>query len=1263
VWLAYVIFATACAAQIPSETDTTSTPVPHAGHDYIQGMSETVNPANGSLSIRIGVPMPPGRGLTVPFSFAYDSNGSVYLGTPLCPGCSVPPSGVHWLTTNAILSSGGWSYSVPMLSVQNDTYAVQYTLPNEQEGTFVCQGRDNFVMQDENGNRRNLGLAYYDANSQCSSNNDGAGTSNNVLTALYGSLLSTTTGTWEGTLSNAPWKVNPVTVTDGDGKSYYFGPAQAPGTQTFCGSTACTATTYPASSISDRNGNTLGITFSTSSEGTPNIAYTDSIGRPVLSIPTFGASPDNIAVYGFSSGFQVNWTTVTPNFSITMTAAPVSSNQSCAAPGAQPSVPAVSSITLPNGQSYTFDYSNNPYGMVDKITYPTGGYVRYVWGLNSQSEYGQWDIVTSQEVNGTPVPVVTGFCAYYYDTPAVLQRFVSFDGVHEVLEQAFQYYPLTVWGTGSNGIGPNQWTQKTTTVTTMDLSRNTQYQTTYTYGPVYADIQPGFHITNPPPQIPVESQILYYDTNGALLETVNKQWGNERIIKQQQTVLANGQTSETDWQYYPTTSFYSSTALADVNYEPTTEMEQYRYDYDYGSGGRGTLLRETYIPSYDSSFTFAQNILDKPNSVEVLGGGGNFLAERAYSYDGNGNLKSRSDWLNSSGSQVLTTSHNYDAYGNMISTSDPAGNTANYSYTNNFIDTCSYTPVTSAYLTQITYPPTAKFSGPDTAAFQYHCATGELANSTDENKQPTTYQYNDPLNRLTQVQGPSESYGTPTTGYTYNDSSPNPSVTTTVSQTPNPSKTTVEVFDGIGQTVQTRLTTDPSGAEFVDTAYDGNSRVYQQSNPTRCSSSPGAMPGSCAESTWGITTFYYDASGRPVAQVHPDGSALAWCYNGVASTMPAGVSGKCNSRLGSVTTGTWVDSADEFGNDWQRTSDGLERMTEVMEPNGTSPSPPSMETDYAYDGNANLLSVLQKGNGSGSVGRSFNYDSLSRLISAINPETGTVGYSYTANNALCSGDPSQPCGKTDARGITVNYFYDARNRLTAKTYSNDSKSLTPWSCYEYDVTANPQANSTGNFVGRLTNEWTLPAGTSCGAAPPSSGSLTLRSILGYDPTGHLLSEQQCTPASCPPSNPAPYALQYQYDLAGNLTYSSSGLNAIPGTSTPLAFTSAFDGASHLQAVGSSWTPTSTGVPNPACVFAAQTATSSSTPACTQATTSPYAAFGGLTGAIYGNGAVTQNRTFDPRLRVNGESDVGGTVGSGGTAASATITITGAEQPQ
>ena len=64
--------------QVRNVTDDQATLSPGAGHDYIRMLTETVNPANGALSVRLQVPMPKGRGLTVPFAFAYDSNGVHY---------------------------------------------------------------------------------------------------------------------------------------------------------------------------------------------------------------------------------------------------------------------------------------------------------------------------------------------------------------------------------------------------------------------------------------------------------------------------------------------------------------------------------------------------------------------------------------------------------------------------------------------------------------------------------------------------------------------------------------------------------------------------------------------------------------------------------------------------------------------------------------------------------------------------------------------------------------------------------------------------------------------------------------------------------------------------------------------------------------------------------------------------------------------------------------------------------------------------------
>src|SRR5581483_12444771 len=55
-------------SQIATVDNSTLRPVDGAGHDYIKLLSETVNPANGSVSLRIDIPTAKGRGLTLPFS-------------------------------------------------------------------------------------------------------------------------------------------------------------------------------------------------------------------------------------------------------------------------------------------------------------------------------------------------------------------------------------------------------------------------------------------------------------------------------------------------------------------------------------------------------------------------------------------------------------------------------------------------------------------------------------------------------------------------------------------------------------------------------------------------------------------------------------------------------------------------------------------------------------------------------------------------------------------------------------------------------------------------------------------------------------------------------------------------------------------------------------------------------------------------------------------------------------------------------------------
>jgi YD repeat-containing protein len=319
-----------------------------------------------------------------------------------------------------------------------------------------------------------------------------------------------------------------------------------------------------------------------------------------------------------------------------------------------------------------------------------------------------------------------------------------------------------------------------------------------------------------------------------------------------------------------------------------------------------------------------------------------------------------------------------------------------------------------------------------------------------------------------------------------------------------------------------------------------------------------------------------------------------------------------------------------------------------MEPNGAA-QVPLMETDYTYNLLNDLLSVTQWGGANGSAGarsRSFSYDSLSRLLTAFNPETGTVSYAYDLNGNVTN--------KTDARSVVTNYTYDALNRVLSKTYSNDA-SNSPASCYQYDVSSASCILPSPNAIGRLTNQWTQSSSAGTCLAP-TGGFLTKRSVLCYDPMGRILSEQQYTPAS--QARATPYVLGYTYDLAGNLLSSTSGAGpgATPANPAPITFTNIFDGAGHLQTLTSSWTNNSV---FPMTLFNAQTGPGP----CPNPPSIPaaYAAFGGLQNAAYGNGLML-NRAYDTRLRTTCESDIG-TGTTPATPGSATVTITGSEQTQ
>uniref|UniRef100_Q02AI3 YD repeat protein n=1 Tax=Solibacter usitatus (strain Ellin6076) TaxID=234267 RepID=Q02AI3_SOLUE len=120
-------------------------------------------------------------------------------------------------------------------------------------------------------------------------------------------------------------------------------------------------------------------------------------------------------------------------------------------------------------------------------------------------------------------------------------------------------------------------------------------------------------------------------------------------------------------------------------------------------------------------------------------------------------------------------------------------------------------------------------------------------------------------------------------------------------------------------------------------------------------------------------------------------------------------------------------------------------MVEPVDPGGSHQS----ATNYLYDVLDDLLGVCQgagfDSNGncqSPGLGRQFVYDSLKRLTSANNPESGLTCCG-TVTSGICTGkydDNGNLSNKTDARGSVKTFTYDNLDRLLFKSYSTPNPS-------------------------------------------------------------------------------------------------------------------------------------------------------------------------------------------------------------------------------
>jgi RHS repeat-associated protein len=763
----------------------------------------------------------------------------------------------------------------------------------------------------------------------------------------------------------------------------------------------------------------------------------------------------------------------------------------------------LSEIDLPNGQNYRFFY--NAYGELDKVIYPAGGYERCQYG-------------TVTAIGADTQPYIQG-------TRGMLSRWVSPSG---------------------SGSDEAQWTYSASTspltVTAPDASGAPNGTRTEFYIHNAASSQlNNFGYTDASNGLPGEDRVYAPQSQGgAMLRrtlidyaqssvTYNKPVPPNTFNTGTYTAYRNARSTKTVSLILDTggnalastaTMGYDTTYDFTVGSDATTSSQ-----YDFASVDQttaqtgainsiptGSLVRSTQTTNLTGDANYRnRNILGSPSSATIYDAASNVVAQSNISYDESsyplltygsvtswtdpgtnvrGNPTSHASWLNTTNSWLATHAQ-YDQCGSARNAWDAKGNESQVEY----LSTYAYA-----------YPTTARTTVPDpsgqygsstafvsTSVFDFN--TGLATSATDANGFISIPEYNDPLLRPTRAVHASGNAAQTQSLMEYDDA--NRTVTgksdlTNFNDSILKAKT---LTDAMGRTIEARTYESDTNYIAVQTQYDSMGRAYKVSNPFR--------PGETIY--W--TTTAFDALGRVASATTPDGAVVTTVY------------------LGNTVTVT-----DQAGRKRRTVSDALGRVIRVDEPdknNGNLDDQngvPVQSTSYVYDALDNLRQVNQ-----GSQTRTFVYDSLKRLTSATNPESGTINYQYDSNGNLIS--------KTDARGVVATYAYDALNRNTSVTYTNDPAN-TPAVTRTYDGAT--------NGLGRL---WKTETASSSRTTIDSFDALgrpliqrqqfyadgawsaAFQTSAVYDPAGHVKSM----------TYPSDHLVNYNFDSAGRLSDNAQGL--------------------------------------------------------------------------------------------------------------------------
>ncbi|QQS32776.1 MAG: RHS repeat-associated core domain-containing protein [Acidobacteriota bacterium] len=713
----------------------------------------------------------------------------------------------------------------------------------------------------------------------------------------------------------------------------------------------------------------------------------------------------------------------------------------------------LSELELPDGRAYRFRY--NVYGEIDTIIYPTGAYERF-----------EYDTITGISPMNDP---------YTQANRGVVKRWVSENGTGND-ELLWQY---------SAGNTNGYWT------------RVTNPDGTYTVRIIKQGLAPGYlkYGFDDATAGSILEERFYTASDSMIRRTLNSYTmegprgsgahqnatRDPRLEKSisitiepnSSTALMTMTENEFDWhsdlEYFAYLNVkrvkehgYVTVSKAAAEYvlnnfgtfsayfNPQTLVRITEYDYLYDGQYKSRyihgLVTETRIKDENGNVK-AKTQYFYDQSGHTLSSSGTMPTAAAGSWvDPNtsilGNLTSVKSYYDIANGYFVETKNYYDQFGNLRKTRDGRGHDTVTEYDDDYA---------FAYPTKVTTPVPDPYGvhGSNTAFesfITYDYNTGLPLTSTDANGQTSTMEYNDPLLRPTRVIAPNghqtiTEYGQPDTNGQLPASQRFVKARSQIDATSW--NEGVSWFDGLGRTVKTQSVNAETGDIFTLSCYDNMSRVSKSSNPFR-----GFTGQSCATANGSSDIFWtsntFDAAGRLWRVTTPDNAVVETDYDLATS----------GGQIGTVVTVT-----DQAGKQRRSITNSLGQLIRVDEPNDAGQlgavSSPNQPTFYTYDTLNNLTTVTQ-----GVQTRTFTYNSLSRLLTAANPESGTISYGYDSIGNLTT--------KTDARSITTTYAYDALNRVTQRSYSDS----TPAVSYFYDNLTNAKGKLTKVTSSVSTTEYT-----------------------------------------------------------------------------------------------------------------------------------------------------------------------------------------------